>query len=66
MPGVSGSLLINRFGEVCGLYYGNATSWVGPEGEEILNSTAGFAMSMTGLVHGIETRVWGEVSLGLP
>lgn len=52
--------------EVCGLYYGDAMSWVGPEGEETQNPTAGLTLSMTDLIQGIKRQVGVEVSLSLP
>lgn len=64
--GDSGSLIINAEGKVCGLYYGNATSWMGPGAGEVLHGSAGLVISMTDLLDGIETRLGGEVSLDLP
>lgn len=65
LHGDSGSLVINRFGEVCGLYYGNATSWVGPGGEEVPNSSAGLAMTIPDLAKGVEKQIGGKVALSL-
>lgn len=59
----SGSLLINRYGQVCALYYGNAMSWVGLRALGNMKTNAGLAMSMTDLIKGIETRLGGDVSL---
>lgn len=61
LHGDSGSFVINRFGEVCGLYYGNATSWVGPGGEEVANSSAGLAMTTSDLIKGIEKQIGSHV-----
>lgn len=53
MPGDSGSLIINKDGEICGLYYGNATSLMGPDGKETSSPTAGLIMPMAELLKGI-------------
>lgn len=60
LHGDPGSFVINRFGEVCGLYYGNATSWVGPGGEEVPHSSAGLAMTIPDLVQGVEKQIGGQ------
>ena len=65
LHGDSGSLLIDRFGQVSGLYYGNAASWVGPGGEEVSHSSAGLAMTTSDLVKGIEKQIGGQVALSL-
>lgn len=58
LPGDTGSLLVNRFGEFCGLYYGNATLWIGLGGEDARNSTAGLAMSIEKVKRRISIPTW--------
>lgn len=66
-PGYSGSILIDCFGHICGLYYANATSWIGAEGEEIQNSTASLGMTMADIRLGVKFQANDEsVELGLP
>jgi len=60
LPGDSGSLLINRFGKICGLYYGTATSWLGPNGMEVVNSNAGLAMTMADVIEGINLKIGAD------
>lgn len=60
-----GSLLFDRHGQTCGLYYGNAMLWVGPGAVGGLKMNAGLVTSMTDLKRGIEKRLGGEVSLCL-
>ncbi|KAE8151700.1 hypothetical protein BDV25DRAFT_138623 [Aspergillus avenaceus] len=55
-PGDSGSLVIDQHGKVCGLYYGNATSWISPESVTIKHASAGLAMDMTEVRKGIRLR----------
>lgn len=62
LHGDSGSLLVDRFGQVYGLYYGNATSWVGGGSFPLICRTA---RTTSDLVKGIEKQIGGQVVLSL-
>lgn len=64
--GDSGSLLIDKDGNVCGLYYGKATSWVGPDGEEERLPSASLAMTIPEVIKGLNHRMTVYNELGFP
>lgn len=64
--GDSGSLLVDKDGNICGLYYGKATSWVGPDGEEEWQPSAGLVMTVPEVVKGLNRRMAVYNELGLP
>lgn len=55
LPGDSGSWLIDRSAQVCGLYYGNTSKWVAQELDNEQN--AGIAMSFPEVVKGIKMKL---------
>ncbi|KAJ5485575.1 hypothetical protein N7539_005563 [Penicillium diatomitis] len=60
-PGDSGSVVLDEFGTICGLYYGNVTRWAGPDHE--IEGNAGLAMSMDDLEEGGEKEIWSRYCL---
>lgn len=62
-PGDSGSFVINTFGEVCGLMYGELTGYVGPNNRARLYINAGLVTSMDEVLQSIKAKTRGYLSL---
>lgn len=66
MPGDSGSAIIDRSGQICGVVYGSTKCYSGPDSNGMVGLLAGLGMPIKDMVQTVNAKAGAATSLTLP